>query len=254
VREGGAFDTAVTYRIATWNFLSGGSAKRSTHWQMLHEHVKADLLMTQESGAASAETVQCRSALWTEARKRRWGTGLYATRDDIEPAPVRGFKGWVTGGTIAAPRWLTSHTVKAFSVHCPAGNGGYTGTMHRLIDRLRPTARKCDLVLAGDFNVVVGFRGPDEAVRMSKQEREVLTRVRDELGLVPCWQTANPDRPLAQTLRWTGNRAAPYHCDGIFIPASWSRHLVSCDVVSGPAWDSLSDHNPVVAVLGEQTA
>ena len=35
-----------TYRIATWNFLAGGSAKRTSHWEMIREHVNPDLLMT----------------------------------------------------------------------------------------------------------------------------------------------------------------------------------------------------------------
>jgi exonuclease III len=239
----------MMFRIATYNFLAGGSAKRNTHWQMLQEHVQPDLLMTQESKPSTAHGAEWSGAVWNRAVTRQWGTGMYATGIAIEPVAVRGFKGWVTGGTVAAPAWLTSHTVKAFSVHCPSGAGGYTGTMLRLITRFRSMAKTCHLVLGGDFNVAAGVRGPDDQVRMSAQERLVLSRLRDELGLVPCWQTANPNRPLAQTLRWSGNRAAPYHCDGIFVPATWSRHLASCDVLSGPMWDQLSDHNPVVAVL-----
>ena len=105
------------------------------------------------------------------------------------------------------------------------------------------------IALAGDFNVAVGMRGPDELVKMSKAERELMNRFCEELNLVPCWQTVHPARPLAQTLRWSGNRTAPYHCDGIFIPRAWRHRIESCDVIAGPEWEQLSDHNPVLAVL-----
>jgi len=50
----------------------------------------------------------------------------------------------------------------------------------------------------------------------------------------------DPDVVVAQ------ERQAPFHC-GIFVPASWSSRLKSCEVLSGPEWDGMSDHNPVVA-------
>jgi endonuclease/exonuclease/phosphatase family metal-dependent hydrolase len=162
---------------------------------------------------------------------------------DVVPIKVRGFRGWITGGEIE----LGARPLRIFSVHAPAGEHGYLRTVHRMIDRLRSHARDADLIVGGDFNVAVGFRGPDEQVRMSNAERTLLTRFVEELDLFPCWQASHPDKPLAQTLRWTGNRAAPYHCDGIFAPRSWRERLQSCEVVSGPEWDRLSDHNPVVA-------
>jgi hypothetical protein len=64
----------------------------------------------------------------------------------------------------------------------------------------------------------------------------------------------NPGIPLAQTLRWCGNRALPYHCDGIFVPASWRARLESAAVIEGPEWSPLSDHNPVIAVVSREAA
>ena len=77
-----------------------------------------------------------------------------------------------------------------------------------------------------------------------KQDMVIQARLRDELERVNCWKVANPDRPLAQTLRWTGNRETAYHCDGLFVPAAWRERIRMCDVVTG--WEELSDHNPVV--------
>jgi endonuclease/exonuclease/phosphatase family metal-dependent hydrolase len=121
--------------------------------------------------------------------------------------------------------------------------------MHQILDRIARMREGADLILGGDFNVVVGNRLPHEPIRTSRGEREILDRLSAEFDLLSCWQAANPGRPLAQTLRWSANREAPYHCDGIFVPAAWSARLASCRVVTGSRWRQLSDHNPVVAAL-----
>lgn len=216
---------------------------------MLRDHAQPDLLMTQECRALPPEAFACTTGLWSEARSGKWGTGLYSVDRRIKPINVPGFDGWVVGGAVVVPSWLSRKHVRAFSVHCPAGTAGYVRTMHQLIDALHTVRKSSDIVLGGDFNVAVGFRGDGEAVKMGRPERSVLQRLVTELELMPCWQTANPGVALAQTLRWSGNRAAPYHCDGIFVPRRWKNKLLSCDVLSGPAWDQLSDHNPVVAVF-----
>jgi hypothetical protein len=83
----------------------------------------------------------------------------------------------------------------------------------------------------------------------SRGERDLLDRIDGELDLIACWQTANPRKRLAQTLRWNGDPTIPYHCDGLFVPRGWRPRLASCRVVRGARWARLSDHNPVVAEL-----
>lgn len=60
---------------------------------------------------------------------------------------------------------------------------------------------------------------------------------------------ANPNEDLPQTLRWSRNKTLPYHCDRIFVSASWYRYLDRCEVLDSPTWELLSDHSPVVATL-----
>ena len=107
-------------------------------------------------------------------------------------------------------------------------------------------------MVGGDFNLSVSERQPSEERKNKKCNLEIQARLRDELGLINCWQTSNPGTPLAQTLRWTTPEPA-YHCDGIFVPASWSARLKSCEVLSGPEWDGMSDHNPVMAEFASAT-
>jgi exonuclease III len=231
-------------RIATWNLLAGGSRQRNSHWTMVKERIAPDILLTQECGAARYPGHPTR--LWQQAVQGRWGTGVHANAR-IRPIEVAGFDGWVVGGELRRSRWLTGRPLRIFSVHCPAGSHGYIRTMHQILDTLVSIARDADLVLGGDFNVAVGYRGPAESVKMSRAERELLDRMSFDFGLFACWQAAHPLRPLAQTLRWSGNRSAPYHCDGIFVPHEWRARLRSCEVLSGAEWVALSDHNPVVA-------
>ena len=155
-----------------------------------------------------------------------------------------GFEGWVIGAELRFDR-----TVHAYSIHCPARDRGYVRSMHELLDIIAPSRRNVDLILAGDFNVAAGVRASNESIKFSRGERQLLDRIDRDFDLVPCWQSCHPNKRLAQTLRWTANRAAPYHCDGVFIPRSWLPHLASCDVLDDPTWRQLSDHNPVIARL-----
>lgn len=106
------------------------------------------------------------------------------------------------------------------------------------------------LVIGGDFNLTVGERLATETMSTTKADLAIQARLRDEFGLVNCWQAANPGMALPQTLRWSSDRGeSPFHCDGIFIPSAWSSRLTGCSVLNGEEWKSMSDHNPVVAVL-----
>jgi endonuclease/exonuclease/phosphatase family metal-dependent hydrolase len=110
-----------------------------------------------------------------------------------------------------------------------------------------------DLIIGGDFNIAASFRHNGEEMKTGKANEAILARLSNEFGLKSCWQTANPDQPLAQTLRWGSNKTTPYHCDGIFAPITWDQLLESCEVVSN-GWETLSDHNPVVATFNLSTS
>ena len=118
--------------------------------------------------------------------------------------------------------------------------------MNNLLDEIKKIAGRQEIVIGGDFNIAVShWSGPERPT--CKQDSLIQKRLAEEFGLLNCWQTANPDQPLCQTLRWTGNRTILYHCDGIFVPRSWKDRLQTCDVMAGDEWNRLSDHNPVVA-------
>lgn len=242
-------------RIVTYNFLRVGSLKRCGHWSRVIRNLKADLVLAQEccppqnSPGERFRYDQHDAFAWQSAGSRGWGSGLFARSASLVPIVIPDYEGWVVGGEIRNSALLegSERPLMVFSVHGPAGERGYIRTMHHILDRVALLRGRADLVLGGDFNVAVGYRQPRERLRILRGERDILDRLNNEFDLVSCWQAANPDRPLAQTLRWMRNPSAPYHCDGIFVPRSWLPRLKSCRVVRGSRWIQLSDHNPVVA-------
>jgi hypothetical protein len=214
--------------------------------------LKADLVLAQEcrppenSPGERFRHGTSDSLVWEAAADRGWGSGLLARAASLVPIALPDYGGWVVGGEIRNSPWLERALI-VFSVHGPAGERGYIHTMQGILDRIAPFRRSADVVLGGDFNVAVGYRRSDDGIRFLRGERDLLDRLTNDFDLVPCWQAANPNRPLAQTLRWAGDPTAPYHCDGIFVPRAWLARLKSCRVVRGSRWSRLSDHNPVVA-------
>ena len=238
-----------------YNFLSGGSPTRGGHWSRIRTRLNPDIILAQEcrlpqdSPGERFRPGPADTLLWAPVATRRWGTAVLLRALRATPLTIPGFAGWVVGAELPGPGWSSSRPLRVFSIHCPVGERGYVRTLHRILDRIARRWAGADLILGGDFNVVVGHRQPHERIAVTRGEREILDRLAAEFDLISCWQAANPGRPLAQTLRWSANRSAPYHCDGIFVPSAWGARLVSCRVVTGSRWSKLSDHNPVVAEL-----
>jgi endonuclease/exonuclease/phosphatase family metal-dependent hydrolase len=240
-------------RVAAYNFLSGGSLARAGHWTRLATELGCDIVLAQECRRpqdSPGERFRPRDGdtlLWAPVAARRWGSAVLVRGLPATPLPIPRFRGWVVGAEIAGPGWPGPRPLRLFSIHCPAGERGYVRTLHAVLDRIAAVRAGADLILGGDFNVVVGQRQPGERLTMSRGEVAILERLAAEFDLISCWQAAHPGRPLAQTLRWSADRVAPYHCDGIFVPSTWGGRLAACRVVRGPRWATLSDHNPVLA-------
>jgi endonuclease/exonuclease/phosphatase family metal-dependent hydrolase len=244
--------------VVTWNLRHGGAAR--VHWARVIEEFAPDLFLVQESRApgehlrdVAPEQLAARAA-WRGVPGRAWGSGVYVRRGRVRQLDVEDFGGWLVGAEVegaGVPR--NGRPLRVFSLHAPAGwKGGYAGAVLAMLDRLMPYRHGADVVLGGDFNLTVS-RGPAANRPARAAEQTIRARLREEFGLVNCWEQANPDAQPAQTLRWCCAPAIPYHCDGIFVPASWRPVLRSCVVARSQEWDRLSDHNPVVATFAART-
>lgn len=239
-------------KIAPYNILKGG--KRRVHWVRMIEDHGVDLLLVQETYPHREHLppllypeVVSQSA-WEMVEENGWGSAVFSRTGSVQPISVPGFTGWVVGAEIGGASWQAgiADPLLAFSIHAPVFKGSYSKPVNTILDEIKKVAGNHEVVFGGDFNLTVShWSGSDRPV--SKQDLAIQARLADEFGLLNCWQASNPDQPLHQTLRWTGDPTFPYHCDGIFVPKSWQDRLESCVVLAGDEWNRLSDHNPVVA-------
>lgn len=237
--------------IATYNLRNGGNSQNRIHYAKLFEIANPDITLFQETCppeqylTSNVGFEKKHNSCWAEVGETGWGSTVYVKRGTVIPISVpSNFVGSVVGVEIQGIQWkpLENRILRVFSIHAP---DPYRKSVNEVLDFISTVAKDDDLIIGGDFNLTVGVRHPGED--RQDQDLWLLERLRQEFGLMSCWQAANPNRDLPQTLRWSGNPTAAYHCDGIFAPGSWYRYLSRCEVLSTPEWTALSDHNPVVA-------
>lgn len=185
--------------------------------------------------------------VWRGVDHGRWGSAILLPEPPLEILDVPGYEGWVVGARVRLG--ASGPACAVFSIHVPERHSGYVRTVDEILDRIVAMAHDGPVVLGGDFNVATARRVPHEERTNTRGELRLLDRIEGSLGLVNGWVVANPDTPLAQTLRWTRNTATPYYCDGVFIPNEWAANVRDARVLEGEPWLRISDHNPVVVDL-----
>jgi hypothetical protein len=241
----------VMLRIVTYNLRAGGSNK--SHWKKIFKDYDPHVFFAQESYNPDQHLPPADhgelhlSAAWQPMPGVKWGTAAYVRNGAGRPLELPDFGGSVVGVEVDPAVFPVSGSrpIRFFAVHAPQ-RGSYQKAVTAILDMIHVNRGDGDLVIGGDFNLSVGRRVEAGGVPTSKADIAILDRLRDKFGLVSAWQSRNVGLPLPQTLRWSRNKKTPYHCDGIFIPESWASRVRSCEVASGPEWDLLSDHNPVV--------
>ena len=240
--------------IATYNLRFGGKASNRVHWQRIFDVAAPDIFLVQETCGPdkylTPEQLAKHQAQvhWMNVGNVSWGSAVFVRSGRISPIVIPDYAGYVVGVEVKGFGWpdAAKRPLRIFSVHVPAP---YKKPMHAILDFIKslPNADQYDHIIGGDFNLTTGVRHPSE--KRQAHDLWLLDRLRKEFNLMNCWQVANPNRDLPQTLRWGRDKAEPYHCDAIFVPAHWYRYLDACEVLHSPEWDALSDHYPVVARL-----
>jgi exonuclease III len=242
----------VVVKVATYNVLKGGSQR--VHWVKLLQEQSIDLLLVQETYHYDEHLPPRlfpkarRLSVWQMVKQNGWGSAVYSSSGSVQRIGVSGFKGWVVGAEITKARWQAAfcESLLAFSIHAPSEGKTYAYQVNKILDRIKRIVGQRECIIGGDFNITISDCNESERP-VRRKNLQIQARLAEEFGLLNCWQAANPNQPLTQTLRWTGNRAIPYHCDGAFVPKAWKDRLASCVVLAGKDWNQLSDHNPVVA-------
>ncbi|MCK6626190.1 MAG: hypothetical protein L6R45_13570 [Anaerolineae bacterium] len=242
-------------RLVAYNFRAGGKRGEQNQWSKILTDFAPDIVFAQETRDPKLEVPQTYQInqnrfVWHPVNPR-WGSALFIKDGEIKPLVLPGFEGWVVGAEVNNPDW--PRPLRVFSLHVPTKKGsGYIKQMNLILDKIAELPDNAELIVGGDFNVTASFRHSSEAMETGRANEKILIRLHNDFGLTSCWQAANPDQPLVQTLRWGTNKTIPYHCDGIFAPVAWSHLLESCQIIS-EGWEALSDHNPVVATFNLYT-
>ena len=244
-------------RVVTYNLRQGDPA--NPNWSWVIEAFKPDIFLAQET-REPPDPFRGKAA-WCPVYDPHWGTAIYVGFGTITELPLSDFHGSLVGVEVDSFPYpvATGRRLRVFSVHAPTDKGWACtiAAVNRMLDTIERVGTErgdADLMIGGDFNLYsLGKRHHSEIKAGSRWtttsvESDILIRLR-KLGLINCWQTANPGVPLAQTLRWTTDNVPSFHCDGIFVPETWKTPV--CTVVNNREWDSMSDHNPVIATFVE---
>jgi endonuclease/exonuclease/phosphatase family metal-dependent hydrolase len=202
----------------------------------------ADLVFLQEADTPPKGD----GVVWQRVPGERWGSAVISTVGSIRPILLLGYEGWVVGGEL--------DTLAVFSLHAPSPTKtvprrNYAEEVVAILSLIHETVGLgTSLVIAGDFNITLGERHASEALKTTSGDRQALKAIAS-MGLASCWTASHPGEPLAQTLRWAGDKApgksTPYHCDGILLPQSWASGCF-CDILTDERF-RISDHWPVMA-------
>lgn len=212
----------------------------------------ADIALLQEVKPPAHDGVY----LWDAVPGRAWGSALVLKHGRVTQLPLVGYEGWVVGGRVTGlaihGRWADFF---AFSVHVPSpGKGRKRGSYFResiaIARKLRKlVGRDAMLILGGDFNIAMARRLDGDPLFRTRAEHRTLDVIEaSPIGLASLWPACHLGEAPAQTLRWTTNPSAPYHCDGFLVPHALTRGA-TCDVLDTPQVRAASDHNPVTATL-----
>jgi hypothetical protein len=242
--------TPSFFRVISANLQHGRLAqKRPNAWSCLLGELGADVVCAQESRHPHDYGVGASlQPLFRAVNGVHWGSAVLAADGDLadlhlelDAALASVVGGVLRGAEIGgAPR-----EVEVYSVHILGKSASqyrkHTSAVFESIAR-GPRPR----IVAGDFNITVSRRTEEEALKNTRAELELLDRIGQDFGLVNAWEHMHPVEPLAQTLRWSGNSEAAYHCDAVFVSKELLPYVRAAHVHAAPTWLGFTDHNAVV--------
>jgi exonuclease III len=237
-------------RFVSWNLNRGRAAGV---WQAVARDHGADLVLLQEARKPQSDSVWH----WEAVLPQFWGSAVIAMDGQLQRVEVPGYRGWVTGARWSRGTKESVEEVYVFSIHSPtrhkeAPRKSYVREARTIVDRInRAVPNDAPLVIGGDFNFAsLGERVDGERLATDPSEQRALDEFRTKSFLV-AWRDLHPAAPLPQTLRWTGDRTTPFHCDGYLVRGLEASRL-TCEVLLIEQFDAVSDHRPVTLVYAAE--
>lgn len=237
-------------KIVSWNLEHGRAA---SVWEPLARGCSTDLVFLQE--ATKPQSVGM--ARWEPIPSQSYGSAIVALNGHLEPVDdVPNYTGWVIGARWSRAIRKPSDGLFVFSIHSPTSRKGaprrsYVREARSIVEAINSIVpRDAPLIIGGDFNFAsLGQRMVDEPITMRPDELQALEAFRAQRFVV-AWRALHGRGPLPQTLRWDGNKAAPYHSDG-YLVRGLEGSLLACEVLEDAQTSAMSDHLPIVLEVRE---
>ena len=230
-------------RLVSWNLDRGRAAGA---WQDVARDHDADLVLLQETTEPQSDSL----SHWEAVLPQRWGSAVIAMDGQLQRVEIPEYRGWVTGSRWSRGTTASVEEVYVFSIHSPthhkdAPRKSYVHEARTIVTQINAAVPLgAPLIIGGDFNFAsLGERVDGERRAMDPSEQEALDAFRAK-GFLVAWRDLHPTAPLPQTLRWSGDRAIPFHCDGYLVRGLEVSRL-TCEVVLKARLDAVSDHRPV---------
>lgn len=210
----------------------------------------ADVLLLQEADLATAPGWM---SIGSDVHGNGWGSGIFVRDGSLTEIVLAGNAGWVAGAKWTRSRDGHQESTFLFSIHSPTPREGnprrsYVAESRAIVEAISsskeipPDAR---VIVGGDFNFKsLGERLDSEPISTTADEVAALNAFRDANYCV-AWKDLNASQPLPQTLRWSGDQAQLFHCDG-FLLKGIDVSSAHCAVLSTAMLTKCSDHLPVV--------
>lgn len=128
------------------------------------------------------------------------------------------------------------------------GRPSYAKQLAMAIDAYEPELTAGRAVLAGDVNCSSNTSDPRPFLRSVDRLQE--------LGMVSAYHShrgVDPSPADPGTLFWQWSEQKPFHCDLVFVPASWAASITDVEVGAYADWVAprVSDHVPVIVDVAE---
>jgi len=233
-------------RFVSWNLNRG---RAGGAWQAIARDHGADLVLLQEATKPESDSV----SQWEAVLPQLWGSAVIAMDGQLQRVEVPAYRGWVTGARWSRGTKSSGEEVYVFSIHSPthrkeAPRKSYVNESRTIVHQIDSAVPiDAPLIIGGDFNFAsLGERVDGERLSTHSDEQKALDEFRSKRFLV-AWRDLHPVAPLPQTLRWTGDRTTPFHCDGYLVRGLDASRLM-CEVLLNEQLDAVSDHRPVTLV------
>ncbi|MEO0886872.1 MAG: endonuclease/exonuclease/phosphatase family protein [Cyanobacteria bacterium J06648_10] len=221
-------------KIATWNVNSGAVSDRLAELRTAYE---VDIVAMQETAEPTDAISTC---LWAGDMTHK-GVSLSST-EPLERFVMKGDTSPCIAATIDNSPLGSFNILSLWAKPTPS----YYADISRTLDLYSTFIRKRPTVILGDFNMSARLHD------VGRKFYLLNARLNHDFGVFSAYHDYTNERfgmESMTTLYHQWGAAGCFHCDFIYIPASWIPQLRSV-VIPGYVKFNTSDHRPVMCEFG----